>query len=186
MLDVRGLSRTLLAFAALAVFAGPVRAAHERPFGRAVVEDGIYAFVKEKAGAKKAAAYAPLIRKKAAKYKVPSMLVAQIIEHESHFDPRCRTGPSMGLMQVNYGHARRGHNLYDPATNIDYGCKILKEYHDWAAARLPKAAEPRRVWEYALTAYNWGPTRAVSRGLFRSRYSDKVMRTWRSASKTHR
>ena len=145
----------------------------------AATSDPLYDFVKKRAGAKRAATYTTLIRAKADKYKVPPMLVANIIEHESHFDPRCRTGPSMGLMQVNYGHARRGHNLYDPATNIDYGCKILREYHQWAKERLPKSANSRRVWEYALTAYNWGPTRAVSRGLYRSRYSDKVLRTWR-------
>lgn len=171
------ISRTALAFvAALAVagsaLAGPALAASSDP---------LFDFVKQKAGAKKAAVYAKLIRAKAEKYKVPPMLVANIIEHESHYDPTCRTGPSRGLMQVNHGHARRGDNLYDPATNIDYGCKILREYHQWAEARLPRAASSRRVWELALTAYNWGPTRAVSRGLYRSRYSDKVMRTWSKA-----
>lgn len=87
----------------------------------------------------------------------------------------------MGLMQVNHGHATKGDNLYDPATNIEYGCRILREYHSWAADRLPDAASSRRIWELALTAYNWGPTRAASRGLYRSRYSNKVMRTWQGA-----
>lgn len=161
--------RSVLVLAAAFAIAGPAFAAQADP---------LYDYVKQHAGAKKAGTYTKLIRAKAEKYGVPPMLVANIIKHESHFDPRCRTGPSMGLMQVNRGHARNGHNLYDPATNIDYGCKILREYHQWAKARLPKSASSRRVWEYTLTAYNWGPTRAVSRGLFRSRYSDKVMRTW--------
>jgi len=161
------ISRTALALAALLALAAPVLAA-----------DPLHGFVRSHVSAKRAATYTKLIRTKAEKYGVPPMLVAHIIEHESHFDPRCKTGPSLGLMQVNRGHARRGDDLYDPATNLDYGCKILREYHQWASSRLPRSASPRRVWEYALTAYNWGPTRAVSRGLYRSRYSDKVMRTW--------
>ncbi|MBM3271487.1 MAG: transglycosylase SLT domain-containing protein [Candidatus Sericytochromatia bacterium] len=177
MLGEKALKGVLIGFAAFALTAAPVGAAKERPFDSRP-DDGLYAFVKAKAGARRADAYTPIIREKAAKYRVPPMLVANIISHESNFNPRCRTGPSMGLMQVNYGHARRGHNLYDPATNIEYGCKILREYHDWAKARLPQSADARRVWEYALTAYNWGPTRAVSRGLYRSRYSAKVLRTW--------
>ncbi|MBM3275528.1 MAG: transglycosylase SLT domain-containing protein [Candidatus Sericytochromatia bacterium] len=159
---------------------GPAAAKSDRPVQQ---PDALYHFVKEKAGSQRAPLYTRLIREKAAKYKVPPMLVANIIATESNFDPRCRTGPSMGLMQVNHGHARKGHNLYDPATNIEYGCKILREYRDWAVARLPKSADARRIWELTLTAYNWGPTRAVSRGLYRSRYSDKVMRRWSTAKR---
>lgn len=165
----RNITRSVLVLvAALAVSAPAV----------AGTADPLYDFVRQKAGPKKARLYSKLIREKAGKYGVPPMLVAHIIDHESHFDPRCRTGPSMGLMQVNRGHARRGDDLYDPATNIEYGCRILREYKQWAQARLPRSASSRRVWELTLTAYNWGPTRAVSRGLYRSRYSDKVMRTW--------
>lgn len=144
-------------------------------------DDALFDFVKSEVGPKKAPAFTDLIRRNARKHGVPPLLVANIIKAESHFDPTCRTGRARGLMQVNHGHERPGQNLYDNQTNVDIGCRILREYHDWAAARMPKSSSPHQVWHKALTAYNFGPNAVVSRGLYRSRYSHKVMGTWMSA-----
>ncbi|MEB3299196.1 MAG: lytic transglycosylase domain-containing protein [Candidatus Sericytochromatia bacterium] len=135
------------------------------------------------AGQAKAERYAPLVRAAARKHGVPELLVVGIIKQESDWDPTCRTGPSRGLMQVNRGHARRGDDLFDPKTNLEYGCRILREYRDWAANRMPKGATDREIWHKALTAYNFGPVAVAHRGLFRSRYSAKVLRGYEQAER---
>lgn len=130
----------------------------------AKVSDPVEMYVAKHAGWARARVYTPLIRKNAAHYHINPMLVARIIELESDFDPRCQTGPSAGLMQVNWGHALHHENLYDPATNIRMGCSILHNYYmrfgDWHAA---------------LSAYNMGPNLVAHRGIYRSRYSIRLL-----------
>ncbi|MBU6427966.1 MAG: transglycosylase SLT domain-containing protein [Cyanobacteria bacterium REEB65] len=142
--------------------------------------DPVFAFVRKHASAKLARPYTLWIHQMAAKHGVPPVLVAGIIEYESHFDTHCQTGRACGLMQVNHGHERPGQDLFDPKTNLDIGCRILRDYHDWAAKHMPPSASAWDVWNRALTAYNFGPIQVVSRGLYRSRYSRKLIRTWRA------
>ncbi|HBN08016.1 MAG TPA: hypothetical protein DD435_05005 [Cyanobacteria bacterium UBA8530] len=110
--------------------------------------------------------YIPLVKAKAAKYGIPPLIVAKMIYFESHFDPHCRSPYGyIGLMQLNPGHARRGEDLRDPADNIEAGCRLLAAYH-------------RRMggdWHRALSAYSHGPNMVASRGLYRTRYSRRIL-----------
>lgn len=142
--------------------------------------DPVFAYVRRQAGLTLARRYAPLIHEKAAKYHLPPMVVAGIINYESHFDTHCRTGRARGLMQVNHGHEKPGQNLYDPATNLDVGCRVLREYYVWAKRHMPPDATEWQIWNKALTTYNFGPIQVVSRGLMHSRYSRTIIRAWRS------
>ncbi len=113
----------------------------------------------------KAHKYVPLVRKYAQKHGLPPSVVARVIWHESNYNPNLvsRAG-ARGLMQVMPFHFKRGQNWRDPATNLNVGCRVLASYY-------------RRFgdWHSALTAYCWGPAR-VSRGKYRSRYSEAVLR----------
>lgn len=176
MITMRGLM-VLWATCVVAVSTGWAPAFAAEPVGA----DPLVAVIARSAGPDKARRYAPMVRAASRKHGVPELLVAGIIRQESDWDPTCRTGPSRGLMQVNRGHARRGDNLFDPKTNLDYGCRILREYRDWAARRMPKGSSERSIWHKALTAYNFGPIAVAHRGLYRSRYSAKVMGSYEKA-----
>lgn len=132
----------------------------------AVATDSLTDYIAGVAGPSKATFYAPLIQEKAHKYGVPPLVVAKMIYFESHFNPRTRSPYGyMGLMQLSPGHARRGENLLDPGTNIEAGCRLLASYH-------------RRLgggWHRALSAYSHGPGMVASRGLYRTRYSRKIL-----------
>lgn len=92
-------------------------------------------------------------------------LVLAVIETESHFD-RFAISPvgAMGIMQImpfwKNEIGRPEDNLIDAATNLRYGCIILKHYIDIADGRLAEA----------LARYNG------SYGSYR--YSAKVMDAW--------
>lgn len=136
------------------------------PAGAVSTDDPVKHFIHNHYGLKKAEAYAPIIHQKAKKYRLPPLLIARIIKLESDFNPRERSGrDAMGLMQVRAGHARRGENLYDPATNVDFGCRILREYVDEFDGNMHKG----------LSAYLHGPIYVASRGVSRTRYSRKLL-----------
>lgn len=136
------------------------------PAGAVGTEDPVKHFIANHYGMKKAEAYAPLINAKAKKYHLPPILVAKIIKLESDFNPRELSGKdAMGLMQVRRGHARHGENLYDPATNIDFGCRILREYVDEFHGDMHRG----------LSAYLHGPIYVASRGVRRTRYSRMLL-----------
>jgi len=136
------------------------------PAGAVGTEDPVKHFVATNYGMKKAEAYAPIINAKAKKYRLPPLLVAKIIKLESDFNPRELSGrDAMGLMQVRRGHARHGEDLYDPATNIDFGCRILREYVD----------EFHGDMHMGLSAYLHGPIYVASRGVRRTRYSRMLL-----------
>lgn len=132
----------------------------------AIAGDPVSSFITDVAGARKAALYTPLINAKANKYGIPPMIVARMAWFESHFNAKCRApGGYIGLMQLNPGHASRGENLYDPAQNLEIGCRLLAGYH-------------RRMggdWHRALSAYSHGPYMVASRGLNRTRYSRRIL-----------
>lgn len=132
----------------------------------ALAGDPVSSFITDVAGSKKAEFYTPLVTAKAAKYGIPPLIVARVIYFESRFNPRCRAASGhTGLMQLSPGHAWRGENLYDPAQNIDLGCRLLAGYH----SRLGGD------WHRALSAYSHGPYQVASRGLRRTRYSRKIL-----------
>lgn len=128
--------------------------------------DPVYTYVARHAGAKKAAAYTPIIQSKAAKYKLPPMLIAKIIKLESDFNPRETSHmDALGLMQIRRGHAKRGENLYDPVTNIEFGCRILREYVNEFNGDMHRG----------LSAYLHGPIYVANRGVRSTRYSRMLL-----------
>lgn len=136
------------------------------PAGAVGTDDPVKHFISSHYGQKKAEVYAPIIHTKAKKYRLPPLLIAKIIKLESDFNPRELSGrDAMGLMQVRRGHAKRGEDLYDPATNIDFGCRILREYVDEFNGDMHKG----------LSAYLHGPIYVASRGVKRTRYSRKLL-----------
>lgn len=124
----------------------------------------VYRFIESRAGKRVARQLTPVIVDKAQKYGLPPVLVAKVIYRESSFRPHVELHRCYGLMQVAYFHFKAGENPYDPATNVDAGCRVLSKYY----GRF-------RNWPQALTAYNFGPTATVSRGLGTSRYARQVM-----------
>lgn len=128
--------------------------------------DPVEAFIARNYGHAKAERYAPMIHRAAQKYRLDPLLVARIIKLESDFNPRERSGrDAMGLMQVRRGHARNGDNLYDPETNLKYGCRILREYVNEFDGDMHKG----------LSAYLHGPIYVANRGVRRTRYSRRLL-----------
>lgn len=144
---------------ALTPHRGP-RAKKSRPH----VRPGVYDYIKSRAGERAAKRFTPLVIAKAEKYGLPPLLIAKVINRESSFRPHVELHGCYGLMQVAHFHFKPGQNPYDPATNIDAGCRVLAKYY----GRF-------RNWPQALTAYNFGPTATASRGLSTSRYARLVM-----------
>ncbi len=157
------LKRAFLALALALALAMPATAATKAP---TPPTDPIHAYIVQHAGTAKAKAYAPIVKAKAAKYKLPPLLIAKIIKLESDFNPRETSHmDALGLMQVRKGHAKRGENLYDPSTNIDFGCRILREYVDEFNGDLHRG----------LSAYLHGPIYVASRGVRSTRYSRMLL-----------
>ncbi len=117
--------------------------------------------------------YDDLVRRYAAEYRLDPSLVYSVIRVESNFKPDAKSHQNaIGLMQITedtlkWAMLREGKNanytandLYDPATNIRYGCYILSlfltEFEDQNAA---------------LAAYNAGRSN-VLKWLKDSRYSN--------------
>jgi soluble lytic murein transglycosylase-like protein len=93
------------------------------------------------------ATFDPLIRRLSAEQGVDASLVRAVIQVESGYQPRARSGKgAVGLMQLMPATARRYGvtNLYDPSSNIRAGVAHLKTLLD----RFPLAL--------ALAAYNAG------------------------------
>ena len=92
------------------------------------------------------------------RYGVPADLIKGVIAQESAFHPAARreepqiNDRSRGLMQLlertarALGYTGRFSDLYDPATNVDLGTKLLAQNHKQA----------RGNWDVALSAYNGG------------------------------
>lgn len=128
--------------------------------------DPVESYIASNYGKTKAERFAPIINEKAKKYRLDPLLVARLIKLESDFNPKERSGrDAMGLMQVRKGHAKHGENLYDPKTNIEFGCRILREYTDQFGGDKHKG----------LSAYLHGPIYVASRGVSRTRYSRRLL-----------
>lgn len=151
------------------------RAAAENP-------NPTYQYIKSVAGEAKAKRYAWHVEKAAKKWKLDPLLVARVIRLESSFNPRevSHVG-AHGLMQVMPFHfTKQGiprAKWFDTAINLDLGCRILAWYLDRMEARYP-GLDPRAINHRALVAYNMGPRAVVSRGIYRSRYSEIIMKRY--------
>jgi hypothetical protein len=87
--------------------------------------------------------FAGLIQSYARKYRHRASLVAGLIDCESGGDPQATSpdngpglGHALGLMQVLQGHFGSNQNGYDPATNLEVGCRILREKIDAFGGRV--------------------------------------------------
>lgn len=113
--------------------------------------------------------YREALEREAARFDLPSSLVAGLILAESHFDPNAVShAGAVGLMQLTpdtyqwlcfkFGHSEG--DLADPDTNLYYGCAnlalLISEFSDLSTA---------------LAAYNAGPAR-VRDWLSDKRYSE--------------
>jgi membrane-bound lytic murein transglycosylase C len=121
--------------------------------------------------------YSPLVLNAATQYHLPPEMIYAMIETESSFNPRARSGAkAVGLMQVTpRGGAQVAYHfvddldakptieqLQDPRTNIHLGAAYMRVLLDQYFDDIPN--EDVRM-AAALAAYNWGPTkvRAVLR-----------------------
>ncbi len=101
--------------------------------------------------------YGAQILKAAEAHKLDPSLVCAVVEKESSFNPSEVSGVgACGLMQImpdtaEYIAAQRdlpkSYDLFDPETNLDFGCWYLRYLLDLY-----------EVTETALAAYNAGPT----------------------------
>ncbi len=107
-----------------------------------------------------------IIHEEAIRAALDPELVLAVIQVESRFD-RFAVSPSgaRGLMQIMpFWKKEIGHpddNLFNPRTNLRYGCAILRYYLDRKRGRLPDA----------LAAYNGS--------IGRTEYADRVALTLR-------
>lgn len=139
-----------------------------------------YQYIQSVAGVTAAKRYAWHIEQAAKKYHLDPVFVARIIRLESSFNPRSVSHVgAVGLMQVMPFHFKhRGiprSKWMETKTNLDLGCKILAWYKE-RMARLYPGLDPRALRHRALVAYNMGPRAVVSRGIYRSRYSEIIMK----------
>lgn len=139
-----------------------------------------FQYVQSVAGLNAAKRYAWPIEQAAKKYKLDPLLVARVIRLESSYNPRevSHVG-AVGLMQVMPFHFKhRGiprSKWMETTTNLDLGCRILSWYKE-RMDRLYPNLDPMALRHRALVAYNMGPRAVVSRGIYRSRYSEIIMK----------
>lgn len=170
------MKKLLLALVAMFLLAAPAQAAPD-PIQTYIYDKCLPSYGKARA-AEKAAYYAPLIRRAAAKHKLKPQLVAALVWYESNYDPRARSyAGALGLAQVIpfRGRFKPGSDPFDPATNLDVGCRLLAGYHALMKKRYPGLPE-RALWHRTLVSYNMGPGGVVNRGVTRSRYSTFILR----------
>lgn len=145
---------------------------------QAAEESATAKYVRAVAGPAAAARYTAFIEKSAARWNLDPLLVARVIRLESEFKPRevSHVG-AIGLMQVMPFHfTRKGippKKRMDPATNIELGCHLLSWYIKRMDLSYP-GLSPEALFHRTLVAYNMGP-KAVSRGIYRSRYSEIIL-----------
>lgn len=81
---------------------------------------------------------AALIAAKADEHGIPHALAHAVVRVESNYNPRLSSRGNLGLMQIKYGTARalgfRGtaQQLFDPATNLEWGMRYLAGAHKLA------------------------------------------------------
>jgi len=176
----RRIVRQVLAFLVVAgVFAlpQPVLAASGRT-AQEELHDQVFRFIEGVKGKTTAKRYSQMIVASAKKHGLEPLLVANLILTESSFNPKAISPMgAIGLMQVMPFHYTKRRipiaKWHDPAINIDLGCQIYASYLRMMDKRYP-GLTPSALRHRALVAYNMGPRAVISRGIYRSRYSQKV------------
>lgn len=126
----------------------------------------------------KAKYYTPLILRAAHKYHLKPLMVASLIWHESNFNPReISSAGALGLTQIMPMWFETYHlplrSWRDPEVNLDLGLKLFTQYRT-QMAKIYHGLTPTQLDHRALVCYNMGPG-AVHRGIYRSRYSKKIL-----------
>lgn len=164
----------------LALFVGVLTPVGPAPAAKPDPEyQQVYAYIKRLKGASTAKHLTPLIIKSSRRYGLKPMLVTDIMRVESYFNIReVSSAGAIGLMQVMPVHFKnRGipkSKWFDPATNIDLGCRIYAYYKREMKRRYPKLDE-NALRHRTLVAYNMGPKAVTNRGITRSRYSRVII-----------
>lgn len=86
----------------------------------------------------------------AAKYGIPPNILKAVAWQESNWRPDARSfdgGHGKGVMQIDdrFHDFARTNEVFDPAKNIDYGARYLRQLYDQTGS-----------WEAALKRYNGG------------------------------
>lgn len=111
-----------------------------------------------------------------AEYDLPAGLLLAVAEVESDFDPRCRTGVCLGLMQINSRYVTEyaalagmeSWDLYDPEDSMRIAASMLADYMTRYEGDI----------HFALMAYNLGEYGALAKlgaGVEQTGYSRKVV-----------
>jgi len=111
-----------------------------------------------------------------AAYDLPAGLLLAVAETESDFDPACRTGKCVGLMQIHSSYAAEyaraagldTWDLYDPADSLRIAASMLDDYMRRYEGDI----------HFALMCYNlgeYGALRKLAEGVESTGYSRKVI-----------
>ena len=109
-------------------------------------------------------------------YDLPAGLILAVCETESDFDPDCRTGSCVGLMQIHSAYAgafaraagMESYSLTDPEDNLRIGAYLLADYLSRYEGDI----------HMALMCYNLGEAgamRKLANGIESTGYSRKVV-----------
>lgn len=109
-------------------------------------------------------------------YDLPAGLLLAVAETESDFDPECRTGKCLGLMQIHSSYAREyaalagldEYDLFDYGDSMRIAAAMLADYLTRYEGDL----------HFALMAYNlgeWGARSKRRDGVSSTGYSRKVV-----------
>lgn len=165
-------TRLLVILTLLAVFVLPPPPAEAKP---SASYDQVYRYITSLRGQALAKRLTPLIMKSSKRHGLNAMLVTDIMRVESYFNIKevSHVG-AIGLMQVMPVHFQNRRipksKWFDPATNIDLGCRIYAYYQREMRKRYPNISKDA-LRHRTLVAYNMGPKAVTSRGIMRSRYS---------------
>lgn len=143
----------------------------------------VFRYIQRLKGTSTAKQLTPLILKSSRRYGLKPMLVTDIMRVESYFNVReVSSAGAIGLMQVMPVHFKNRRipksKWFDPATNIDLGCRIYAYYRREMKKRYPNLGT-EALRHRTLVAYNMGPRAVTSRGITRSRYSRVIMDYYR-------
>ena len=111
-----------------------------------------------------------------AEYDLPAGLLLAVAEVESDFDPRCRTGACLGLMQINSRYVTEyaalagmeSWDLYDPEDSMRIAASMLADYMTRYEGDI----------HFSLMCYNLGEAGALRKlagGIDKTGYSRKVV-----------